>query len=117
MGKNVIFMIWYVLLFILPFFVAKLGDKRKIGYGWSLFFSFFFSIIGGLIIVLSSPMRESKFKENKFMLKALPASCLLAASLLIWKTIEGWNLSYIYFDIPLTIGFIGAFFYTSKREQ
>jgi len=36
------------------FLIAKAGEKRKIGFGWSFFFCFFLSpIVGGIITMLS----------------------------------------------------------------
>jgi predicted phage tail protein len=36
------------------YLIAKAGEKRKIGFGWSFFFCLFFSpIIGGIITMLS----------------------------------------------------------------
>ncbi|MGF1532109.1 MAG: hypothetical protein ACFCUI_00270 [Bernardetiaceae bacterium] len=36
------------------FLIAKVGEKRKIGFGWSFFFCLFLSpIIGGIITMLS----------------------------------------------------------------
>jgi predicted phage tail protein len=36
------------------FLIAKAGEKRKIGFGWSFFFCLFLSpIVGGIITMLS----------------------------------------------------------------
>jgi hypothetical protein len=43
--------------------VATLGRKRKIGYGWSLFFCIFFSPIIGLIIILCSKKKDIEFVD------------------------------------------------------
>ena len=38
----------------ISFLIAKAGEKRKIGFGWSFFFFLFLSpIIGGIITMLS----------------------------------------------------------------
>lgn len=38
----------------IAFLIAKAGEKRKIGFGWSFFFCLFLSpIIGGIITMLS----------------------------------------------------------------
>lgn len=36
------------------YLIAKSGEKRKIGFGWSFFFSFFLSPIIGAIITFTS---------------------------------------------------------------
>lgn len=45
------------------FGVASLGSNRRIGYGWALFISFFFSPLIGLIITLCSGKRKVEFDE------------------------------------------------------
>jgi len=43
------------------FIIAKAGENRKIGFGWSYFFSFLLSpIIGGIITLLSPKVYDNK---------------------------------------------------------
>lgn len=44
---------------LLSFLVANMGSKRKIGFGWSLALSIFFSPLIGLIITLFSKKKDS----------------------------------------------------------
>ena len=54
-----------VIFIILAALVALLGQNRKIGYGWSLFFCLIFSPIIGLIIILCSKKKTLEFIEIK----------------------------------------------------
>ena len=47
-------LIFLAINFFISFLIAKAGEKRKIGFGWSFFFCLFLSpIIGGIITMLS----------------------------------------------------------------
>lgn len=52
-----------VAVIILSVLVAWMGAKRKIGFGWALFFSLMLSPVVGLIVVLCSRKREPDFVE------------------------------------------------------
>ncbi|GGG12795.1 hypothetical protein [Pontibacter amylolyticus] len=42
------------------YLIAKSGEKRKIGFGWSFFISLFLSpIVGGIITLLSSKLETN----------------------------------------------------------
>lgn len=51
------------ILLVVSALVALLGIKRKIGYGWSLFFCVFLSPLIGLIIILCSKKKDVEFVD------------------------------------------------------
>ena len=82
------FFIWQIIILLVVFGIPMLGRNRRIGYGWSLFFTIFFTPLGGLIVIMLSPkefdfdMEESKTKVNaSYYLKAI-SSILIAGSIL-----------------------------------
>lgn len=48
---------------LFAYLIARLGEKRNIGFGWSFFFAFILSPIIGLIIVLCSGKKRPTFIE------------------------------------------------------
>jgi hypothetical protein len=59
----------YGILFLwlcLSFLVAAIGDKRKIGFGWTLFWSLLFSPLVGLIIAFTYDKKDSKLRQDSF---------------------------------------------------
>ena len=59
---------YFIIWIILAVLVALLGEKRKLGFGWSLFWSILLSPVIGLIIVLLSDEKGKglKFKYKEF---------------------------------------------------
>lgn len=49
-----VFLFWIILAFV----VAMIGDNRKIGFGWALFWSVLLSPLIGLLIVLASDRKK-----------------------------------------------------------
>ena len=53
-NNNMEILIFLAINVLISFLIAKAGEKRKIGFGWSFFFCLFLSpIIGGIITMLS----------------------------------------------------------------
>lgn len=51
---------------ILAILVGTLGNKRKIGFGWAVFWSLLLSpVIGFIIVLLSDENKKAKYKEHK----------------------------------------------------
>jgi hypothetical protein len=61
-------MVGIIAFIVFSLLVGMLGDKRKIGFGWSFVLSLFLSPIIGLIITLFSKKKDIEFvdinKEN-----------------------------------------------------
>jgi hypothetical protein len=57
-------MIYFFLWLCLSFIVAIVGDKRKIGFGWSLFWSLLLSPLIGILITLAYDKKENKLRQN-----------------------------------------------------
>lgn len=54
-----------VIYIVLTHLVAQyIGRKRRIGYGKSVFWSLLFSPLIGLMITLSSPVKDNKYQVN-----------------------------------------------------
>lgn len=46
---------------VVCYLIAKAGEKRKIGFGWSFFFSIFLTpLIGGIITMLSPKVLDNE---------------------------------------------------------
>ncbi len=58
-------MIVIIALVIFSLLIGKLGEKRKIGFGWSFALSLFLSPIIGLIITLCSKKNDVEFVDVK----------------------------------------------------
>lgn len=58
-------MIGIIAFLIFSLLVGMLGEKRKIGFGWSFVLSLFLSPIIGLIITLFSKKKDIEFVEIK----------------------------------------------------
>lgn len=58
-------MIGIIAFLIFSLLVGLLGEKRKIGFGWSFVLSLFLSPIIGLIITLFSKKKDIEFVEIK----------------------------------------------------
>lgn len=58
--------LFFLLIYaIFAYFIARLGDKRNIGFGWSFFFSIILGPVLGVIIVLCSKKKQPEFVEVK----------------------------------------------------
>ena len=55
---------------VLSFGVAYLGDSRRVGFGWSLFWSLVFSPVIGFAVVMASE-RKGTFEEELARVKGL----------------------------------------------
>ena len=55
---------YFFLWLCLSFLVAVIGDKRKIGFGWTLFWSLVLSPLIGLIIALTYDKKDTKLRQN-----------------------------------------------------
>ena len=80
--------------------VALLGIKRKIGYGWSLFFCIFLSPLIGLIIILCSKRKKTEFFNGNQFHQRKPTSMKTAS--IIFFCFSGLNL--LVFLIRLATG-------------
>ncbi len=114
------------LLLISPI-VYLVSKKRAMSFGWGLFFSFFYSIIPGLIIILNS---GKKGVSEKYMNKGgawyniKTVLCFLfGAFFILYGIINYGTLKYdesrsgIFFSISIGIGLIGNGIYLLSDED
>ena len=120
-----IFLIFY-LLFISPI-VYFTSRKRSMSFGWGLFFCAFYSLIPGIIIILSSGKKgySNKYKnkgtgwhDTKTVLCMLFGSFLIIYGFVYYNSYQfEYNKSGIYMFISIGIGLIGNCIYLLSDED
>lgn len=116
-------MIFYTIIFlVIALAVAYfLGSKRQIGFGWSFFFSFFLSPLGGFIATMLSPKYYNPNPEPSTTKKVigwiLVAYSVLTGILMLKKVGSGhysvMDLNSLFMDI----GFTGLGIYLIMRAD
>lgn len=109
----------YLIILIASFFIAaRFGERKTIGFGWSLFFCIFFSpLIGALIISLSKPKDSPSFmltRKSLIYYYSMSIIYLIMSILSFFYVIELSTeafLNDVLFFIFLSIGFSGAAIY------
>ncbi len=116
----------FYLLFISPI-VYLVSKKRAMSFGWGLFFSFFYTLIPGLIIILNSgKIGFSKKYINKggnwYNIKTI-LCFLFGAFFILYGIINYGTLQYemnrssFYLSISIGIGLIGNGIYLLSDED
>jgi len=103
---------WPLGLYLIPKYI---GSKRNIGRNWSLFFTFIFTWVGGLIITLLSQKKGKK--PRKIINNILGAVFMLSVVFQLSKLLKTNEYDINYWDYYPVIQGLGLAFYCFSRSN